>query len=493
MSRREQLKRRLANPHLRAATAPPTSMALQRSQLARALGLSTFDGQRNMSEALGYPVTLDASKYVARYERGGLAKRIVEALPYSTWRGGGEVIEDEDPDTETEFEKQFAELNKRLKLWPTFQKADVLAGLGEYAGILLFAPGELSDPLVRCNPDDLVHVQPVAQINLTFGELESDNKSPRFNLPNYFNLTLRAGQGGKNFTGKVHYTRIIPVVDGSLDNPLIGTPRLRAVWNYLEDLDKVVGGGAEAYWKRADRGLHIKLDPEIEPDPEQITELQASISEYTHQLKRVITTRGVDVESLGSDVSNFNTSADAITALISATIGIPQRILMGSERGELASSSDQSNYDDRVQDRRESFAGPDVVRPFIDRMMELGVLPQTEEYEVRWPEVDDLNDDQKMKLALDAAKVNQAAGETVIEANEIRDRILGFPPLEHLEVDPELEMKKKEQALLLPAPGETVDGEIVDPETDAEETDVKVMSAKRMRLLRLKRNTKRNW
>ncbi len=479
--RREQLIRRMNNPQIRAAaTVAPATMAIQRQQLARLMGLATFDGLRNLSEALGYPEGLDATKYMLRYERGGIAKRIVEAMPMSTWRGGGEVIEDEDPDTETDFEKAFAALNKRLKLWPNFQKADILAGLGDYAAILLFAPGKLEDPLERCKPNELVHIQPVAQINLTFGDLESDSLSPRFNLPNWFNLTLRAGQSGKNFTGRVHHTRIIPVVDGALDNPLVGTPRLRAVWNYLEDLDKVVGGGAEAFWKRADRGLHIKLDPTIEPEEGQVAELQASINDYTHQLKRVITTRGVDVESLGSDVSNFNTSADAITALISATIGIPQRILMGSERGELASSSDQSNYDDRVQDRRESFAGPDVVVPFIERMMTLGVLPEVAEFEVRWPEVDDLNDDQRMKLALDAAKVNQFSGETVIEANEIRDRILGFPPLEHLETDPN---EEKQQKALPP----------LDPAIDAEVTDVTVMSAKRARMRRLGSKTKRNW
>ena len=484
--RREFLQRRLGI--VRAAAAQPTSIAIQRQQFARAAGLATFSGQRNLADALGYPTTLQPADYVARYERGGIAKRIVEALPMSTWRGGGEVIEDEDPDTETEFEESFAALNKRLKLWPTFQKADILAGLGDYAAILLFAPGSMADPLERCKPEELVHVQPVAQINLTFGDLETDPTSPRFNLPIYFNLTLRGGSTGKHFASKVHYTRIIPVVDGSLDNPWIGTPRLRPVWNYLEDLDKVVGGGAEAYWKRADSGLHIKIDPTLSVSEPEKQELKSSIEEYTHSLKRVLTTRGVEIQPLGSEVSNFNTNADAITALISATIGIPQRILMGSERGELASSSDQTNYDDRVQDRRTSFADPDVVRPFIERMMALGVLPTVEEFEVRWPEIDDLNDDQRMKLALDAAKVNQAAGETVIEANEIRDRILGYPPLEHLEVDPDEEEALRQQALrLLPPQPDAIDGEVVDPEEDAAETDITVMSAKRQRMVKLKK------
>ena len=479
---------------MRSAENAQQSLALQRQQWSAQRGLATFGGERSLQTALGYPDKLDAAKYMWRYERGGVAKRIVEALPMSTWRGGGEVIEDEDADNETDFEKAFAELNKRLKLWPTFQKADILAGLGDYAALLLFAPGEMNEPLKKCKPEDLLHVQPIAQVNLTFDTFETDKKSPRFNMPIMFNLVLRAGQSGQNIQSKVHYTRIIPVVDGSLDNPMIGTPRLRAVWNYLEDLDKVVGGGSEAYWKRADSGLHVKLDPEMTVGPNELSELKSEINDYTHSLKRVLTTRGVDIQSLGSDVSNFNTNSDAIISLISATIGIPQRILMGSERGELASSNDQSNYDDRVQDRRTSYADPDVVRPFIERLMEFGMLPEVEEFEVRWPEIDDLNDDQKMLLALNAAKTNQAAGETVIEPNEIRDRILGYPPLEHLDVDPEVEMQRKEQEALLPVqPLPTLDGEVVDPD-DAAETKVKVMSAKHIRLLRLKKRKKiRNW
>jgi hypothetical protein len=30
------------------------------------------------------------------------------------------------------------------------------------------------------------------------------------------------------------------------------------------DLEKVVGGGAEAFWRRADRGMQLDLDPTID-------------------------------------------------------------------------------------------------------------------------------------------------------------------------------------------------------------------------------------
>jgi hypothetical protein len=439
---------------MRVATPPPASLLLQRQRWGAGHGI-TFEGRRSLNEALGYPEKLTPKDYVAKYERGGVAKRVVEVLPMSTWRGGGELVENEDPSTETDFEKAFVALNTRLKVWPTFLKTDILAGLGDYAGILLGAPGNMDTELTECKPEELLYLQPFMQRDLTMGDLEGDPHSPRFNQPKFYNLAIvnASQQGAKVFDGKVHWSRIIPVVDGALDSEFIGTPRLRAIWNYLEDLEKVVGGGAEAYWKRADRGLHLQLDTELDPTTEQVAEMKADIEEYTHGLKRILTTRGVDINNLGSDVANFNSNEAAIIELICATIGVPQRILMGSERGELASTTDQSNYDDRVQDRRESFAGPNVVRPFVARMQELGVLPPAE-FVVRWPEVDELNSAQRMELALTAAKVNQAAGITVIKANEIRDRCLGFA------VVPELDAQEEERAQAVLEPS-VIEGEIV--------------------------------
>jgi hypothetical protein len=101
---------------------------------------------------------------------------------------------------------------------------------------------------------------------------------------------------------------------------------------------------------------------------------------------------------------------------------------MGSERGELASTQDQSNFEDRVSDRRTDYAEPSIVRPFVDQLISLGVLPEPEEYHVRWPEVKNLNDAQRMALAGAAATVNKTQGEIVITTSEIRDKILGYEP-----------------------------------------------------------------
>ena len=57
-----------------------------RVDLARYAGKS-FHGKRDLYDALGYDRSLVVEKYRDRYERYGVAKRIVEAAPKATWRG----------------------------------------------------------------------------------------------------------------------------------------------------------------------------------------------------------------------------------------------------------------------------------------------------------------------------------------------------------------------------------------------------------------------
>lgn len=415
----------------RAADRSQTETLLLRNEFAELAGRS-FKGRRDIYTSLGYQRILKPFDYRGRYKRGGIAKRIVEAFPKSTWRGGGELIEDEDPTTETVFESAWETLNARLCVWSVFERADILAGLGRYAIILLGAPGDLQEPLERCASEQLVYLTPFSERDVVVETLNMDTADKRFGLPTWYDLK-RINDAGRTTSriGRVHWTRVMHLAEGLLDDPLYGTPRLEAVWNNLDDLVKITGGGAEAFWKRADQGMVLKIDPSIPVDAAAKKDLEEQMEAYTHDLTRTLRLRGVDVNPLGSDVANFAPSAAAIIDLISATTGIPQRILMGSERGELASTSDQENYDDRVRDRRREFAGPQVVRPFVDRMVELGVLPAPTQYDVRWPEKASLTDAQKTDMVARAAAANQAQGETIITVDELREW-LGLPPRERL-------------------------------------------------------------
>jgi hypothetical protein len=228
---------------------------------------------------------------------------------------------------------------------------------------------------------------------------------------------------------EVHWSRIVHVADGCLDDHVYGQPRLQRVWNLLDDLEKVTGAGSEAFWLRAHQGYHFDLDKEVELDDTAETQLSDEVDEFVNNIRRAVRTRGVKLTSLGSDVANFDRNVDSIITQISSGTGIPKRILVGSEQGQLASEQDRVNWAERVQDRRNEFAGPTVVRQFVDRLIEHGALPEPSDYDVRWPQIFDLSDDERAKIAVKYAEINQKAGKIVVTVDEIRDLTLGLGAL----------------------------------------------------------------
>lgn len=433
---------------------PISMMRALRSVLAERIGLGrgagmTFGNTRNVRNSLGYKEILGPADYWDRYERDGVAARVVEAFPEGTWRGAGEVYEVDDPKTETDFEKAWRGFAERLTVWPTMLRTDILTGLGQYAVLLIGAPGDLKDPLPKTlKLDDVAFLMPYSQRDVTVKNTDNDKKSARFGevvtyeFKNPGNSSLSSVSSDKTV---VHWTRVIHVPERMLDDNQNGQPRLARVWNRLDDLEKVVGAGSEAFWLRAHQGYQFNLDKELELDADGEKALEEEVDEFMNGMRRAVRTRGVDLKALGSDVAIFDRNVSSIVGLISAATKIPQRILMGSEQGQLASQQDRVNWAQRVQDRRTQFAEPYMIRPFVNRLIAHKALPEVS-YKIWWPEVFDLSDDERAVIAGRWAEVNQKMKKTVVTVDEIRDRILGLPPL----TDEQIEREKKQQQKALP-------------------------------------------
>ena len=422
--------------HLQARLKSMTSALLDRQKFANRAGI-TFDGRRDFYEQLGYPRKLEFKDYMDRYQRGGIAERICDAFPRATWAGGASIEEDPDPETETKFEKAVFELFDRLDIWARFLRADILAGIGRYSVIFIGVKeprtgDNLLEPFAKEMPrlksqEDILFLTPIPEDRATILEWEEDTTSPRCGLPKFYSLKIK-----DNIVRKTHWSRVLHVAPDLLEDEVFGRPRLRACWNYLDDLDKIIGGGAEAAWKRMDPGLQLDLDPELELTKEEEAALRDEVDEYQHGVRRIMKTRGVKMNVLSASAQGFGANADSIIQLIAATSGTPHRILTGSERGELASSQDRDNWGDRIAERRREFAVPLVGR-FVDRCIEYGALPEPEWYEVVWPETDELDEQGKAAMASTLAAANGAqvaAGDTpIMTSNEIRQDVFGLDPL----------------------------------------------------------------
>jgi len=427
------------------------SVLIERIQWMRQHGI-TFKGERDLYEVLGYERVLTAKDYRDAYARGGIAGRVVDALPAATWRGTLELIEDEDPDASTAFEKAWVELDKRLQVAARLRRVDILAGQGRFAVLLIGAPGELNTELPRGRPEKLLYLTPFAEDDATITTWDTDPASKRFGLPLEYQLR-RTDFSALNFTQPAHWTRCIHVAEGCLDNDVYGMPTLERIWNLLHDLEKVTGGGAEAFWLRANQGLQLDIDKDMNLSDPAKAALNDEVEQYKHGISRIMKTKGVTPNVLGSDVANFSNPADAILTQIAGSKAIPKRILTGSEMGELASSQDRDNWKDQIGGRQTGYAGPFIVRPLVDRLIDYGYLPTPKQYEVRWEGVQTLTEAEKSTGAKDWAAAKTDEGQ-VFTRSEIRDKWYGMEPL----TDEQLEEMKPEEP---PA----VETQMVDPET----------------------------
>jgi len=429
------------------------SILLERLQFMRQAGIS-FKGARDLYEVLGYDRVITTRQYRDRYARGGIAGRVVDALPNATWRGDMELIEDDDPKVSTPFEQAWCDLNTKHQVISKFLRVDKLAGLSTYAVLLIGAPGDLSTEMPRGK--ELLYLVPflggggpggdsnsralAIDADCTIQEFDTDTQSVRFGLPKTYQLK-RTDLSSPAFQRPVHWTRIVHVAENCLSDEVYGQPALERVWNLLDDLDKVTGGGAEAFWLRANQGLHLDIDKDMSlPDTKDaIEKLKEQAEDYRHHLTRWLRTRGVSVDVLGSDVANFSNPADAILTQIAGAKSIPKRILTGSEMGELASSQDRDNWKDQVNGRQTSYAGPYIVRQLVDRLVAYGYLPTPSKgplaYEVRWPHIQTLTEQEKADGATKWAAVNSTAKMTVFTAEEIRDKWYSMAPADESDTE----------------------------------------------------------
>ena len=348
-----------------------------------------FDGDRDLYEALGYKAVLDSSDYYAQYKRQDIANAIIKKPISATWRGPVKIVESDD-DKETALEIAWIEMEKALQLKSKFSRLDKLVALNHYAVLFLgFNDAQNSamfSNAVAPGNRELLYVKPIAEQSAQISTWETDTTNPRYGLPLLYHISMIQPGGSSSTQMRVHHTRIIHVAgEDLLENDLEGAPKLEVVFNRLKDLEKLVGGSAEMFWRGARPGFQGKVDPEYIMTTDTKADLKAQISEYEHNLRRILVNQGVDLQPLAMQIADPQNHVDVQIQMISAVTGIPKRILTGSERGELASTQDRDNWFDLVQSRREEYAEPRIVRLFVDRCIAYKALPEPKDsYTVEW-------------------------------------------------------------------------------------------------------------
>ena len=396
---------------------------------------------KDINYECGYPTTLSIDDYKQMWDREGLGARVVSFLPDESWSSEPAIRENEKTE-DTEFEKKWKSLLKEYNIYHYLQRIDVLSGIGQF-GILLIGvddglelkepvPGiDLKTGLKTAGGKELkiLYLRPFDESVIQIKKKESDITSPRFGFPTEYSIKFedRTSQEPnivKTQDTIVHWTRVIHITDNREVSEILGLPRMKQVFNRLLDVRKVLSGSGEMFWKGAFPGFSFEVNPDISDAEIDEGSMREELEAYSQGLQRYLAIAGVTVKALAPQVADPKGHIEAQVRYIAISLGVPYRIFIGTEEAKLASSQDMKTWNKRLTKRRDGYVSPMVIRPFVDRLIAFGTLPEVEEYLVEWPD-------------LDAPSEEDQANVAKIRTEALKDYVQGdvhqlIPPKEYL-------------------------------------------------------------
>jgi len=392
-----------------------TTMRLQmlsamsnRISMMAGLGKDTYNGNRDIYSALGYPKVISFQMYLDRYNRQGIAKSIINTPVRATWAGDIKFMENvqetsiEERDTNKlqvlELNKSWKLLEKKHKIIKYLARLDRLAGIGEFATLLIgyddcntveaFAT-PVKEKQYKKDEKRVRFFKVIRQDMITISEYDVNIASIRYGSPLIYDVCIESEDGRMQQQNiKVHHTRLLHAPSDNDSSDMFGEPRLKDVYNYLLNIEKVAGGDGEMFWRGARPGYTSIVRPEYTMTPEAENNLKTQLDEYEMYLRRFLSAEGVDIKELKTQVSDPTPHVLTQLRLISMTKGIPLRILIGTETGEQAGTTDVTNWREHINDRRSLYVEPCILFPFLAMGQEYGFLPKTSPtLEVQWKEL----------------------------------------------------------------------------------------------------------
>lgn len=352
------------------------SNLMSRLMAAAKAGIS-FSGYRDVYTVFGYKRVLTAQDMLERMTRQDIAKTCMVKPAEGIWANPPKVTCNDG------FVTAWEKLVPKFSLWSILLRADKMLAYEPYVILFLGLPGKPDTAVTAATVDELKYIQPYGASDAQIATYETDPASVRFGLPLHYRISVKGSPIGV----LAHWSRCLHLTNELVKDNLSSDPRMLAGWNLFDDMVKVAGGSAETYWLTGNRGMQVDVDKEMELDDDEAKALSDELDEFQHQLRRYVRTRGVKINTLGAEVADPSGPFRVTISLLAATYGIPQRVLMGSEAGALASEQDRANWAEVIQNRRETFAEPYVLTPFILKLSNLGILPRVkvENLAYEWP------------------------------------------------------------------------------------------------------------
>lgn len=367
------------------------------------------EGERDLNAAYGYKVNPVFNDYLQAFKRSGMANRLCSSLPRSCWRDGATIMAD-DKEVLSDEMLALTKLGMFLKL----ENSDILNRIGSFSVLFVGIPDGLSakDPLGAANANQLddVYFTAYAENSVTISSLDNDPSSPRFGLPETYQLTPQnQGFSDKEITTKnsiiAHWSRVVHMAEGGLTSDIYGMPYLEPVYDRICDLNKVTGGASEAYFRNAVGKFALEVAKEAQGnlDSEGKKNLKDEIAAFTNNMQNFMRLNGMSAKPLTSPQQDPTGTRKGIIEELSGYSGIPIRILTGEGGGQLAGHEDKESYNAITGDRQNQ-----ICEPWLERLLsifdEAGMIELPENYDIVWPVVESLNEKDKAEISASKAR-----------------------------------------------------------------------------------------
>lgn len=384
----------------------------------------------------GWPDDVSFDDALRMYQRHSIARAGVNKTVLKTWQDFPALWETEKAG-ETKAEKEIADHFSRIGLWRALAEADRRAIVGGYSGVILrFGDGRsFADPVgsVLGGVAGLVEVIPVWRNQLVVAEWVTDASDTRYGKPKTFTFNEAALEGTSGRSLQVHPDRVLI---WSADGSVSVRSDLEPGYNDLLDMEKVRGAGGEGFWKNAKSAPVLEVDKEAKldemarsmgvPSDELADVMNDQVEEWQKGFDKLLMLQGMQAKTLNVTLPSPEHFHGIPLLSFAASLGIPAKILIGSQSGERASTEDSNEWNQTCNARRENIAKPRI-KELADRLASFNVLP-VRDWFVGWTDLTEASPTEKLARAEKMANINKTLGpEPAFTAGEVREEA-GYDP-----------------------------------------------------------------
>jgi len=400
--------------------------------------------KHNLAYDFGYPTEteIDFNSAYRMYRRHGIAKALVTRTAGKTWQDQPALRESEDDHEETGLELTIRQKFSSIRLWQSLAETDTRSMVGKYAGVLLrLADGNRWDQPVGAvsgGINGLVGVIPAWEEQLEVSEWHTDPTSESYGQPKMFMFNENAVD---NETGKMRQFTVHPdrVYVWSKDRTTWGESKLESCYNALMDVEKIRGAGGEGFWKNAKAQPVLQASPDV--DFNQLAAMLGTdtaglpdalddvVAKWSKGFDVSLILQGMEAKTLSVTLPSPEHFYNIALQEIAASWPIPQKVLVGMQTGERASTEDAREWAQINMSRRSMMVVPNIM-DIIEKLERVGVLPERDWY-IDWSDLTAPTLGEKVEILKGLSDVNQknmGSGGMIFTADELR-AMIDYEPL----------------------------------------------------------------